>query len=463
MEKKNPLNTSRLFKRILIANRGEVALRIIKACKDLGIETVAVYSEADQNSPHLDQANMKICIGPGASSQSYLNREAIIQAAINTECQALHPGFGFLAEDSLFAYMCEQSKVTFIGPTANSIRLMGNKSQAKQTMKQAGLPTIPGSDGNLDDMNDALKLAKEMGYPVLLKATAGGGGKGIRPCKNEKELQSLFPQAKMEAEKAFGDASLYLEKLILNGRHIEFQVLADSYGNVIHLGERECSIQRKNQKLIEESPSPALDAKLRNAMGEQIVESIRRIGYRNAGTIEFLMDENKNLHFMEMNTRLQVEHPVTEMITGFDIVNEQIRIAANHPLSIEQSEIKFSGHAIECRINAEDPENNFLPSPGVITDFKVSGNNGPGKIRLDTHVQKGYEIPPFYDSMICKIIAHGETRKAAIETMKNALKAFEVKGVKTTIPLHLKILNSEDFEKGQYHTNWLSEELIKNG
>jgi len=466
-DKKNLLTNPKLFKRILIANRGEVALRIIKACKELGIETVAVYSEADQHSPHLDQADMKICIGPGASSQSYLNREAIIQAAINTECQALHPGFGFLAEDSLFAYMCEQSKVTFIGPTAHSIRLMGNKSQAKQTMKQAGLPTIPGSEGNLRDLNEALKIAKEMGYPVLLKATAGGGGKGIRRCNDEKELRSLFPQAKMEAEKAFGDAALYLEKLILNGRHIEFQVLADSYNNlpaprlrqagVIHLGERECSIQRKNQKLIEESPSPAVDAKLRNAMGEQIVESIRKIGYRNAGTIEFLMDENKNLYFMEMNTRLQVEHPVTEMITGFDIVNEQIKIAANHTLSINQTEVKFSGHAIECRINAEDPENNFLPSPGVITAFKTSLNGGPGKIRLDTHVQKGYEIPPFYDSMICKIIAHGETRKAAIETMKNALKIFEIKGVKTTIPLHLEILNSKDFERGEYHTNWLSE------
>lgn len=460
MTKPNSPSPPKLFKRILIANRGEVALRIIKACQDLGIETVAVYSEADQNSPHLDQADMKVCIGPGASSQSYLNREAIIQAAINTQCQALHPGFGFLAEDSLFAYMCEQSKVIFIGPSANSIRLMGNKSQAKQTMKQAGLPTIPGSDGNLRDLNEALKIAKEMGYPVLLKATAGGGGKGIRPCKDEKELRNLFPQAKMEAEKAFGDAALYLEKLILNGRHIEFQVLADSYGNVIHLGERECSVQRKNQKLIEESPSPAMEAELRDSMGEQIVESIRKIGYRNAGTIEFLMDEDKNLYFMEMNTRLQVEHPVTEMITGFDIVKEQIRIAANHPLSINQSEVTFSGHAIECRINAEDPENDFLPSPGVITAFDVLVNNGPGKIRLDTHVRKGYEIPPFYDSMICKIIAHGEDRKAAIETMKNALKSFEIKGVKTTIPLHLEILNAKDFEKGEYHTNWL-EGLLK--
>ena len=325
MNKNNSLKSTKIFNRILIANRGEVALRIIKACKELGIETVAVYSEADKNSPHLNQADIKICIGPGQSSQSYLNREAILQAAINTECQALHPGFGFLAEDALFANMCEQNKLTFIGPTSNSIRLMGNKSQAKQTMKNAGLPTIPGTEGNIRNLDEAVEIAKKYSYPVLLKATSGGGGKGIRPCNNEKELRTFYPQAKMEAEKAFGDSSLYLEKLILNGHHIEFQILADSYNNVIHLGERECSIQRKNQKLIEESPSPAVDSKLRDTVGANISESIQKIGYLNAGTIEFLMDENKNLYFMEMNTRLQVEHPVTEMITGVDIVREQDR------------------------------------------------------------------------------------------------------------------------------------------
>lgn len=445
------------FKRLLIANRGEVALRIINACKKLGIETVAVYSEADKNSPHLDQADIKICIGPGQSSLSYLNKEAILQAAINTECQALHPGFGFMAEDSLFANMCEQNKLTFIGPTSNSIRLMGNKSLAKQTIKNAGLPTIPGTDGNIRDMNEAKEIADKFGYPVLLKATSGGGGKGIRPCNNEKELRTFYPQAKMEAEKAFGDSSLYLEKLILNGHHIEFQILADSYNNVIHLGERECSIQRKNQKLIEESPSPAVNAELRDRVGADISDSIKKIGYLNAGTIEFLMDENKNLYFMEMNTRLQVEHPVTEMITGFDIVQEQINIAANHQLSILQSEVKFTGHAIECRINAEDPENNFLPSPGIITEFDPPSNVGPGTIRLDTHVQKGYEIPPFYDSMICKLIAHGDNRQAAIETMINALKIFKIEGIKTTIPLHLEILNWDVFKKGEYHTGSLSE------
>jgi acetyl-CoA carboxylase, biotin carboxylase subunit len=457
MNKNNKLNDLKLFNRILISNRGEVALRIINACKALGIETVAVYSEADKHSPHLEQADKKICIGPGPSSQSYLNKEAILQAAINTECQALHPGFGFLAEDSLFAYMCEQNKLTFIGPNSNSIRLMGNKSQAKQTMKNVGLPTIPGTDGNLSALDEAVAIAEKYGYPLLLKATSGGGGKGIRPCNNEKELIKFYPQAKMEAEKAFGDSSLYLEKLISNGRHIEFQILADSYNNVVHLGERECSIQRKNQKLIEESPSPAVDSKLRGTFGKNISNSIQKIGYLNAGTIEFLMDENKKLYFMEMNTRLQVEHPVTEMITGFDIVQEQIKIAANHQLSIQQRNVKFNGHAIECRINAEDPAKKFLPSPGVITKFEPPTNVWPGKIRLDTHVRKGYEIPPYYDSMICKIIAHGENRNSAILTMITALNKFQISGIKTTIPLHLEILNWEVFKKGDYNNNSLND------
>ncbi|MGD2089722.1 MAG: acetyl-CoA carboxylase biotin carboxylase subunit [Candidatus Aminicenantes bacterium] len=446
-----------MFKRILIANRGEVALRIINACKKLGIETTAVYSTADKNSPHLEQADFKVCIGPGPSSQSYLNKESILQAGINYECQAIHPGFGFMAEDPLFSYMCQQQKLAFIGPSADSIRLMGNKSQAKQTVKQAGLPTIPGSDGNLTGLDQALALAKELKYPVLLKATAGGGGKGIRPCYNDDELKTNFAQAKIEAEKAFGSGELYLEKLILNGRHIEFQILADSYHNVIHLGERECSIQRKNQKLIEESPSPAVDVEKRHSMGTLAAESIKKINYLNAGTIEFLMDQDKNLYFMEMNTRLQVEHPVTEMITGVDIVAEQIKIAANHMLSIKQEDVTFSGHAIECRINAEDPANNFAPSPGVVTDFNPPLGEGPGKIRLDTHVAAGYEIPTFYDSMICKIIAHGQDRVSAIQTMINALKKFEIKGIKTTIPLHLEILNSEIFRSGNYHNNSLAD------
>jgi len=445
-----------MFKRIIIANRGEVALRIIKACKKLNIETVAVYSYADRFSPHLSQADIKICIGPGTSNQSYLNREAILQAALSTDSQALHPGFGFLAEDSLFAYMCDQQKLTFIGPTSNSIALMGNKSQAKLTLKKAGLGPIPGSDGNLKTLDEAVKTAEKIKYPVLLKATAGGGGKGIRPCKNEKELKDLYPQARLEAEKAFGNPSLYMEKLIINGRHIEFQILADSFNNVIHLGERECSIQRKNQKLIEEAPSPAVNSQQRTEMGKNIIKSLKKVGYLNAGTIEFLMDENRNLYFMEMNTRLQVEHPVTEMITGKDIVEEQIRIAANNPLSFKQKEINIRGHAIECRINAEDPYNNFAPSPGVVTKFEPTLNTGPGKIRIDTHIEDGYEIPTFYDSMICKIIAWAEDRERAIKTMEKALKNFTIAGIKTTIPLHLEILNSSEFKKGEYNTSSLN-------
>jgi len=444
-----------MIKRILIANRGEVALRIIRACKKMGIESVAVYSEADRFSPHLEEADFNICIGPGPSGKSYLNREAVLQAALNMECQALHPGFGFLAEDFLFANMCLQQKLIFIGPSPRSIRLMGDKSQAKQTMKAAGLPTIPGSDGNLKGPDDALSLAHELGYPVLLKATAGGGGKGIRPCYDDGQLRDNFPQARMEAEKAFGNPALYMEKMILNGRHIEFQILADVYHNVVHLGERECSIQRKNQKLIEESPSPAVDATLRLAMGEHIIEALKKTGYLNAGTIEFLMDGERNLYFMEMNTRLQVEHPVTEMITGVDIVNEQIKIAANHSLSFKQEAVTFSGHAIECRINAEDPAADFAPCPGIVSVFEPSVNEGPGTIRLDTHVKQGYEIPSFYDSMICKIIAHGTDRQAAIKTMTNALRNFKIEGIKTTIPLHLHILNSKEFVSGTYNTGSL--------
>jgi acetyl-CoA carboxylase biotin carboxylase subunit len=440
-----------MFKRILIANRGEVAHRIIKACKSLGVESVAVYSTADARSPHLKEADQTVCIGPGRSSESYLNREAILQAGLNCECQALHPGFGFLAEDQLFAYMCQQQKLTFIGPTPTLIRLMGHKSQAKETIKSAGLPTIPGSDGNLMDEAATIKLADEIGYPVLLKAASGGGGKGIRPCHSSQDIKTFLPQARMEAEKAFGDPDLYLEKLIVEARHIEFQVLADSQHGVVHLGERECSIQRNNQKLIEESPSPAIDKGVRQELGLQIVEAMKKIGYRNAGTIEFLRDRTGNLYFMEMNTRLQVEHPVTEMITDLDIVQEQIRVAANQPLSVQQSDIQFRGHAIECRINAEDPANDFAPSPGVIEKFRPPLACGPGKIRLDTHIEDGYEIPSYYDSMICKLIAHGRDRKSALKTMANALKEFDIVGVKTTIPLHMEIIESAIFQSGDYH------------
>jgi len=448
-----------MFRKILIANRGEVALRIVKACKDLGIKSVLVFSEADSQSPHLSEGDETICIGPGQSRNSYLNREAVLQAAINCDCQAIHPGFGFLAEDPLFAYMCEQQKLTFIGPTSLSIREMGDKSRAKQTMKAVGLPTIPGSEGNLKSLDQAMELANRLQYPVLLKATAGGGGKGIRPCHNQSELVTFFPQAKIEAEKAFANPDLYMEKLIVEGRHIEFQILSDAFGRTVHLGERECSIQRKNQKLIEESPSPALDGKRREEIGKKILHAIKQINYMNAGTVEFLLDKQQNLYFMEMNTRLQVEHPVTEMISGIDIVQEQIRIAANHQLAITQADINFQGHAIECRINAEDPDNDFMPAPGIISEFDPPAQIGPGRIRLDTHVTQGYEIPPFYDSMICKLIAWGEDRYAACQTMEKALRDFKIKGVKTTIPLHLEILNSPGFKSGDYNTQYLSEIL----
>ncbi len=446
-----------MFGRVLIANRGEVALRVIRACKALGVGAVAVYSEADSESPHLELADETVCIGPGPSTESYLNMDAILAAALNTECQAVHPGFGFLAENALFAYRCEQQKLTFIGPSPRSIRLMGDKSLAKQTMRAAGLPTIPGSDGTLKSLDEALGLAKKFGYPVLLKATAGGGGKGIRPCRSEEELRNLYPQARMEAEKAFGNPELYLEKLIVNGRHIEFQILADNFGNVVHLGERECSIQRLNQKLVEESPSPAVSPQMRERMGRKVAKAVKKIGYRNAGTVEFLMDQDGNLYFMEMNTRLQVEHPVTEMVTGVDIVQEQIKIAANHPLSFSQRDVRFEGHSIECRINAEDPYNNFLPSPGVVERFEPPEGVGPGRVRVDTHVRSGYKIPTYYDSMICKLIVHAEDRPKAIETMINALRAFRIEGIKTTIPLHLEILSSPIFRSGDYHNRSLAE------
>jgi len=448
-----------VFKRVLIANRGEIAARIIRACRDLGVESAAVFSEADRDSPHLALADVIASIGPGPSKESYLNREGLLQTALNLECQAVHPGFGFLAEDPLFAYMCEQQKLTFIGPSANVIRLMGDKSRARDTVRQAGLSPIPGSTGNVRSLDEARALSRSLGYPVMLKATAGGGGKGIRPCRNETELEQYYPEARLEAEKAFGNPAVYLEKMIIDGRHIEFQVLADAFGHVISLGERECSLQRSHQKLIEESPSPAVSPSLRKAMNRKIVQALKAMGYRNAGTMEFLMDQAEHLYFMEMNTRLQVEHPVTEEIYGVDIVQEQIRIAAHHPLRLTQRQVSFTGHAIECRINAEDPYNNFRPSPGRIEAFVPPDSNGPGRIRLETHVATGYEIPPYYDSMICKLIAWGEDRPDAIATLENALKSFHIAGIKTTIPLHRELLQSREFRSGDYHINTLKKLL----
>ncbi len=445
-----------MFRSILVANRGEIALRIIRACHKLGIKAVAVYSEADYKSPHLDEADDRVCIGGSRSSESYLNMEAIIQAALQKECQALHPGYGFLAENALFSALCAQSKITFIGPPPHAIRLMGDKARARQTMKRLGLDPIPGTDSVVRNLEEAKKEAERIGYPVLLKAAAGGGGKGMRIVQSESDLEHAFNEASLEAEKAFGNPSLYIEKFISRGRHIEFQVIVDCYGNAIHLGERECSIQRSHQKLVEESPSPVIDAETRERMGSRVARAVAAIGYVNAGTVEFLRDEDGNLYFMEMNTRLQVEHPVTEMVTGFDIVEEQIRIAANCPLSISQSDVKITGNAIECRINAEDPSNGFKPDPGTIKIFEKPEVDS---VRIDTHVRAGYTIPPFYDSLICKLIGYGKSRVEAIDNTLRALKNFKIEGIKTTIPLHISILSNPKFHKGDYSTRFIEELL----
>jgi acetyl-CoA carboxylase biotin carboxylase subunit len=443
-----------MFRSVLVANRGEIALRAIRACKEMGIRAVAVYSEADSTSPHLDEADDRVCIGGPRSADSYLNMDAIIQAAVQKECQALHPGYGFLAENARFSALCAQSKITFIGPPPHAIRLMGDKARARETMKGLGLDPIPGSDGTLNGLDHAREAAARVGYPVLLKASAGGGGKGMRVVEDEQALEGAFNEAYMEAEKAFGNPTLYMEKFISRGRHIEFQILADVYGNAIHLGERECSIQRSHQKLVEESPSPVIDDETRNSLGEKVSKAVAAIGYVNAGTVEFLRDEEGNLYFMEMNTRLQVEHPVTEMVTGFDIVKEQLRIAANCELSKTQTEIEIDGNAIEVRINAEDPEQGFKPDPGKIEAFDPPALDS---VRVDTHVKPGYTIPPFYDSLICKLIGHGRDRHEAMETVKAALEAFTIKGVKTTVPIHLEILSAKAFRDGSYSTHFIPE------
>ena len=447
-----------MFRRVLIANRGEVAARIIRAAKQLGVETVAVYSTADRDSPHLDRADLKVQIGGAQSRDSYLNIRAILQAALQYDCQAIHPGWGFLAENALFARMCEQQKTTFIGPTPELITQMGDKARAKQTMQQAGLPLIPGSDGVVQGVEQAREVAAATGYPILLKARSGGGGKGMRICRDAGHLAEMYQEASLEAEKAFSDGGLYLEKYIENGRHIEFQLLADAYGSAVHLGERECSVQRNHQKLIEEAPSPAVSAELRQAMGTRVAQAVAAAGYRNAGTVEFLLDENGLLYFMEMNTRLQVEHPVTEMITGIDIMEQQFRIAANQPLSMTQEQIEWRGHALECRINAEDPFDNFKGSPGTIRRFELPPDED-GCVRVDTHIEQGATIPPFYDSMICKLIVRGDTRAEAIERMIRSLKAFSIEGVQTTIAAQLHLLDDEGFRSGQYDTGLVARVL----
>jgi acetyl-CoA carboxylase biotin carboxylase subunit len=440
------------FHRLFIANRGEVAARIARTCDELGITPVFGVSAADRNGPWTD-GREQVVLGPARSTHSYLSLERVVQAARQSGCTALHPGWGFLAENPRFAGLCEQHGVTFIGPPAHVMRLMGSKTPAKQAMGASGLTLIPGSDGILADLDDARRVAQTVGYPVLLKAESGGGGKGMRSAQREGELEQAWTQASAEAHAAFGDARLYLEKLIEGGRHIEIQIMADRYGNVVHLGERDCTVQRSHQKLIEESPAPTLDPEERARTLAAAVEATREIGYVGAGTIEFLLDQAVPgahvLRFMEMNTRLQVEHCVSEMRSGIDLVREQILVAAGHRLSVSQDQISLTGHAIECRINAEDPAEGFRPSPGVITKWVAP--SGPG-IRVDTHVRDGYEVPPFYDSLICKVITHADTRDAACDQMIHALEQLVCEGVQTTIPMHLQILRSEAFRSDRYDT-----------
>ncbi len=444
-----------MFKKILIANRGEIACRIIWACRELGIKTVAVHSEADRDALHVRFADEAVCIGPPPSSQSYLNILQIISAAEITNVDAIHPGYGFLSENPHFAEVCKECNIAFIGPSPEVMRVMGDKSEARRTMKSVGLTVIPGSDGLIEDEETALGEAEALGYPILIKATAGGGGRGMRIARDRAELLSAYQSARYEAETAFKNGGVYLEKYIETPRHIEIQILADNYGNVVHLGERECSVQRRHQKLIEESPSPAVSYELRQEMGRVAVEACKEVGYSNAGTIEFLLDEYGNFYFMEMNTRIQVEHPVTELVTVSDLVAAQIRIAAGEPLNYTQDELIFVGHAIECRINAEDPET-FTPSPGRITTLNLP--NGPG-VRVDTAIYDGYLVPPHYDSLIAKIIVHSRTRERAIARMRRALEAMVVEGIKTTIPLHLKILNDPEFISGDISTRFMDKFL----
>jgi acetyl-CoA carboxylase biotin carboxylase subunit len=446
-----------MFKKILIANRGEIALRIIHACRELGIKTVAVYSEADENSLHVRFADEDVCIGPPRSADSYLNVPAIISAAEITGADAIHPGYGFLSESAYLAEVCAACHIRFIGPDPSVIKLLGDKARARKAMKKAGLPMLPGSEGPVEGEEAALRVAKDVGYPVIIKAVAGGGGRGMRIVRNPGELPQSLRTAQREAEAAFGNGDVYIEKYLENPRHIEFQILGDHHGNMIHLGERECSIQRRHQKLIEESPSPVLSEKVRKKMGALVVDAAKAVQYTNAGTFEFLLDDEGKFYYMETNTRLQVEHPVTEMVTGLDIVKEQIRIAAGHRLSLKQSDVTFTGHSIECRINAEDPDT-FAPSPGVIHAFNVPG--GPG-VRFDSFAHAECTISPYYDSMIGKLIVHGRDRSEAIARMRRALEMTIVEGIRTSVPLHLRILNEPDFQAGRMSTSFMERFMPK--
>jgi acetyl-CoA carboxylase biotin carboxylase subunit len=445
-----------LFKKILIANRGEIAVRIIRACREIGVATVAVYSEADRNSLHVDLADETVCIGPARARDSYLNTKNIISATVLTGAEAIHPGFGFLAENSKFAEMCKACHIAFIGPDPEVIEMMGNKAKARQIMGQAGVPIVPGIEGVLANFKQAEASAERIGYPVMLKASAGGGGKGIRIVWSRDELKKAYDMAKKEAQAAFDDDSMYLEKYLVEPRHIEFQILADHYGNVIHLGERDCSIQRRNQKVIEEAPSTVLSDELRRKMGDTAVRAAQAVGYKSAGTIEFLVDNNGGYYFMEMNTRIQVEHPVTELVTGIDIVKEQLKIASGEQLNIRQDDVHIQGHAIECRINAENPALGFRPSPGKVNILLWPGGNG---VRLDSALYNGYDIPPTYDSMIAKLITHGQDRNEAISKMRRALDEFIIEGIDTNIEFLFQILNNPKFRSAEIDTSFIAKEF----
>ena len=449
-----------MIERILIANRGEIAVRIIRACREMGIHTIAVFSEPDRDALHTQLADEAVCIGPARGTDSYLNMQNIISAAVLKKAQAIHPGFGFLAENSTFATMCEECNIKFIGPDPKTIDEMGNKSNARQLMIKANVPVIPGSDGVVNSIDEAYEVAERLGYPVIVKASAGGGGKGIRIVREKGELAKAFEAAQSETIAAFGDDAMYMEKLIENARHIEVQVLGDNFGNVVHLGERDCSMQRRNQKVLEEAPSPALSEDIRTKMGEAAIRAAKIVGYKSAGTIEFLYEESsQKFYFMEMNTRIQVEHPVTEMITGIDIVKEQIKIASNEPLSFTQEDVVFKGHAIECRINAENPSRNFAPSPGKI-DYLLMPGGGMG-LRVDSAVYAGYTIPPYYDSMIAKVITYGSDRNEAIAKMKRALEEFVIHGIDTNIEFQEAILNNKLYLEGKFDNSFIGKEIIK--
>ncbi len=448
-----------MFNKVLIANRGEIAVRVIRACRELNIPTVAVYSTADRNSMHVRLADESVCIGEAAANQSYLNLANIISAAQNTGADAIHPGYGFLAENAYFAALCQTHELKFVGPTAQVIEMMGDKVQAREMARQAGVPLVPGSSGAVGSFEEACQVADMIGYPVMIKASAGGGGKGMRLAHNAASLKEALQTARLEAGAAFGNDEIYMEKYIEEPRHIEIQILADEHGHVIYLGERDCSLQRRNQKLLEESPSTLLDDELRIRMGTVAVELARLAGYTSAGTVEFLVDKNRNFYFIEMNTRIQVEHPVTELVTGIDIVKEQIRIAAGMPLTIQQEDVVLRGWAMECRINAEDPDYDFRPSPGKVDRYYQPG--GPG-VRVDSSIYTGYTIPPYYDSMVAKLIVWGTDRDEAMARMKRALHEFTIEGIKTTIPFHMKVLNNAFFQKGEVYTNFIQRRMSDN-